>query len=193
MLHPVMRKTIMRSVLFGLAMAAVAVSATDAPNPLSGLHWRSIGPSRGGRVLAVTGVAQQPQVFYFGAVVGGVWKPRMQAPAGNLSSIRNPSPPSAPSPWRPRTPISFTWAPANPRCVRTSPSETAVYKSTDAGKTWQHMGLTDTRHIGKIIVDPHNPDIVLVAAVGHAYGPNPERGVFRSTDGGKPGKSPVSE
>ena len=76
------------------------------------------------------------------------------------------------------------WAPVNPTCVRRFLSATDIYKSTDAGKTWTHIGLDNARQIGRILVDPQNPDIVFVAALGHAYGPNPERGVYRSTDGG---------
>ncbi|MDE2346459.1 MAG: glycosyl hydrolase, partial [Gammaproteobacteria bacterium] len=187
MLHPVIRKAVSHSAIPGLLFAALisAVFAAGAPGPYAGLQWRSIGPSRGGRVLAVTGVVQQPQVFYFGAVVGGVWKTE-----------------DAGASWQPifdKQPIAsigaIAVAPSDPNVIYVGTGESAlredisfgdgVYKSTDAGKTWQHMGLTDTRHIGKIIVDPHNPDMVLVAAVGHAYGPNQERGVFRSTDGGK--------
>ena len=167
------------------ALLSPATSAAAAPAPLAGLKWRSIGPSRGSRVLAVAGVVQQPEVFYFGAVVGGVWKTT-----------------DAGASWQPifdKEPIAsigaIAVAPSDPNVIYVGTGESAlrgdisfgdgVYKSTDAGKTWKHLGLTDTRHIGKIIVDPHNSDIVLVAAVGHAYAPNAERGVFRSTDGGR--------
>lgn len=178
--------------LASLMCSAVALPAPDAgsgaasaASPLAGLKWRSIGPSRGGRVLAVAGVKQQPAVFYFGGAVGGVWK-TMDAGASwqpifdkqHIASIG-----------------AIAVAPSDPNVIYVGTGESAlredisfgdgVYKSTDAGKTWQHMGLTDTRHIGRIIVDPSNPDVVLVAAVGHAYGPNAERGVFRSTNGGK--------
>ncbi|MGA9853714.1 MAG: glycosyl hydrolase [Gammaproteobacteria bacterium] len=187
MLHRAARRAVILSATFVFLAAtlAPAVSAADAPGPYAGLVWRSIGPSRGGRTLAVAGVAQQPRVFYFGAVVGGVWKTE-----------------DAGASWTPifdKQPIAsigaIAVAPSDPKVIYVGTGEAAlredisfgdgVYKSTDAGQTWQHMGLTDTRHIGKIIVDPNNPDIVLVAAVGHAYGPNAERGVFRSTDGGK--------
>ncbi len=171
--------------LAALLPAAVSAATAAAPAPLAGLKWRSIGPSRGSRVLAVAGVAQQPDVFYFGAVAGGVWKTT-----------------DAGASWQPhfdKQPIAsigaMAVAPSDPNVIYVGTGESAlrgdisfgdgVYKSTDAGKTWKHLGLTDTRHIGKILVDPRNPDTLLVAAVGHAYAPNAERGVFRSTDGGR--------
>ncbi len=171
---------------FAFATVALPASVTDkAASPLAGLKWRSIGPSRGGRVDAVAGVVQQPDVFYLGAVVGGVWKTR-----------------DAGASWQPvfdkqhiASIGAIAVAPSDPNVIYVGTGEPALrenisfgdgmYKSTDAGKTWQHIGLADSRHIGRILVDPTNPDVVLVAAVGHAYGPNAERGVFRSTDGGK--------
>lgn len=192
-----MLRRLMRFTLIALASVVFSAVASPAPapdagsgpasvaSPLAGLKWRSIGPSRGGRVLAVAGVKQQPAVFYFGSVVGGVWKTK-----------------DAGASWQPifdkehiASIGAIAVAPSDPNVIYVGTGESAlredisfgdgVYKSTDAGKTWQHMGLSDTRHIGRIIVDPSNPDVVLVAAVGHAYGPNSERGVFRSTDGGK--------
>ncbi|MGE5624749.1 MAG: VPS10 domain-containing protein [Bacillota bacterium] len=164
--------------------AAAEPAKPEAPKPFAALKWRSIGPSRGSRVLAVSGVAQQPNVFYFGGVAGGVWKSD-----------------DAGASWTPifdKEPIAsigaIAVAPSDPNVIYVGSGEAAlrenisfgdgVYKSTDAGKTWKHTGLADTRHIGRIVVDPQNPDLVMVAAVGHAYGPNPERGVFRSEDGG---------
>ncbi len=149
------------------------------------MKWRNIGPFRGGRVITVAGVPSSPTTFYFGAVAGGVWK---TTDGGNS--------------WIPlfdRQPISsigsLAVADADPNilyvgtgeaCIRGNISHgDGVYKSLDGGKTWAHIGLRDTRHIGKVIVHPRNADIVFVAALGHAYGPNAERGVFRSNDGGK--------
>lgn len=169
-------------------LASVCGAATAATGPQAlyrGMRWRLVGPFLGGRVEAVAGVPSQPNTFYFGAVVGGVWK---TTDAGVT--------------WHPifdKEPIAsigaIAVAPSDPNVIYVGTGERAprgdisfgdgVYKSTDAGKTWRHMGLDDTRHIGRIIVDPHNPDIVLVAALGHVYGPNKERGVFRSTNGGK--------
>ena len=154
------------------------------PNLYSGLRWRMIGPFRGGRVNAVSGVTGQPDTFYFGSVGGGVWKSlnsgRTWTPifdANNVASIG-----------------AIAVSPANPSTVYAGTGEpdmrdsiaygNGVYKSTDAGKTWKHLGLENTKQIGRIIVDPKNPNTVFVAALGNAYAPNPDRGVYRSQDGG---------
>jgi photosystem II stability/assembly factor-like uncharacterized protein len=157
------------------------------PDDLKGLlEWRCIGPFRGGRVVAVAGSYHEPNVFYFGAVAGGVWK---TSDAGtywecvsdgffNTASVG-----------------ALAVAPSDSNVLYAGMGETTiridvshgdgVYKSTDAGRTWRHMGLADTRHIAKVRVHPENPDVVYVAALGHAFGPNEERGVFKSTDGGE--------
>ena len=152
---------------------------------LKGMKWRLVGPFRGGRVLAVAGIAGDANTFYFGSVAGGVWK----TTDGGLV-------------WTPifdKEPVSsiggIAVAPSDPNVIYVGTGEACirgnisfgngVYKSIDAGKTWTHIGLDDTRQIGRVIVDPHNADIAFVAALGHAYGPNPERGVFRTADGGK--------
>ncbi len=154
------------------------------PNLYSGLRWRMIGPFRGGRVNAVSGVTGQPDTFYFGSVGGGVWKSlnsgRTWTPifdANNVASIG-----------------AIAVSTANPNTVYVGTGEPdmrdsiaygdGVYKSTDAGKTWKHLGLENTKQIGRIIVDPKNPNTVFVAALGNAYAPNPDRGVYRSQDGG---------
>ena len=174
-----------------LPTASIATAAgatlTSAVNPgyFAALRWRSIGPYRGGRALAVAGVPGNASTFYFGAVAGGVWK---STDGGGT--------------WKPLTddtPVSsvgaIAVAPSNHDIIYVGTGEAAprgditygdgVYRSTDGGKTWNHVGLEDTRQIGALIVDPENPDIVLVAALGHAFGPNAERGLFRTTDGGK--------
>src|SRR5215469_6430332 len=155
------------------------------PRQPGGRQWRLIGPFRGGRVLAVSGVRGDPQHFYFGSVDGGVWETR---DAGRT--------------WQPIFDAmhvgsigALAVAPSNPKVIYVGSGEAdmrsdigygnGMYKSTDAGKTWTHIGLEDTMQIGKILVDPSNPDVVFVAALGHAYGPNAMRGVFRSTDGGQ--------
>ena len=149
------------------------------------LHWRGIGPYRGGRVLAVTGVPGEPYVYYFGAVAGGVWK----TTDGGVSWV----------PLTDHTAITsigaIAVAPSNHKILYVGAGEASprgditygngVFKSVDGGKTWQSLGLADTRQIGAIIVDPKNPDIVMVAALGHAFGPNAERGIYRTTNGGK--------
>ncbi len=151
---------------------------------LAGMKWHLIGPSRGGRAEAAAGVPGT-NIYYFGAVGGGVWK---TTDAGQH--------------WTPifdKEPIAsigaIAIAPSDPNVIYVGTGEEAIrgdisygdgmWKSTDAGKTWTHIGLTKTQHIASILVDPRNPDVALVAAIGDAFGPNPERGVFRTTDGGK--------
>jgi len=149
------------------------------------MHWRLVGPFEGGRVEAVTGVPGHPDTFFFGAVVGGVWK---TTDAGGH--------------WRPvfdDQPIAsigaIAVAPSDPNVIYVGTGEPdprgdisfgdGVYRSTDGGETWSNVGLRDTRHIGEIAVDPRDPDVVYVAALGHMFGPSEQRGIFRSRDGGK--------
>ncbi|HTG87637.1 MAG TPA: hypothetical protein VL907_11410, partial [Pyrinomonadaceae bacterium] len=154
------------------------------PNLNSALRWRMIGPFRGGRVNAVSGVAGQPDTFYFGSVGGGVWKSlnagRTWTPifdANNVASIGA----IAVSTASPNTVYVGTGEPDMRDSIAYGDG---VYKSTDAGKTWKHLGLENTKQIGRIIVDPRNANTVFVAAMGNAYAPNPDRGVYRSQDGG---------
>ncbi len=173
------------SLVLLLPLATIAKAQQVDPKTYSGMIWRLIGPFRGGRVIAVTGVPSQPNTFYFGAVAGGVWK---TIDAGNswdpmfdketISSIGG----IAVSDSDP----NVIYVGTGEACIRGNISfGDGVYKSTDAGKTWNNIGLKDTRHIGAVIVHPTNPDIAFVAAQGHAYGPNVDRGVFRTRDGGK--------
>src|SRR3989441_9438596 len=153
-------------------------------NLFSALRWRMIGPFRGGRVNAVSGVPGQPNTFYFGSVGGGVWKStnsgRTWIPVFDSQPIASIG--------------AIGVAPSNTNIVYVGSGEAdmrsqisygnGMYKSTDAGKTWSHIGLDNTRQIGRVIVDPRDPNVVFVAALGHAYGANPDRAVFRSRDGG---------
>ncbi|HEV8486949.1 MAG TPA: glycosyl hydrolase, partial [Blastocatellia bacterium] len=156
------------------------------PSLLKGLKWRQIGPYRGGRVTAVAGVTSQPNVYYFGATGGGVWK----TTDGGVNWL-----PVSDSFFKTGSVGAIGVAQSDPNVIYVGMGELpirgnvshgdGVYKSTDAGKTWKHVGLEDTRQIGRVRVHPLNPDIVYVAALGHVWGPNQQRGIFRSTDGGK--------
>ena len=158
---------------------------SSAPE-LRGLRWRLIGPFRGGRAVAVTGDPMNRNVFYFGAVDGGVWKT-----TNGGTSWRNISDGVS----RIASVGAITVAPSDPNVVYVGSGEAdmredwtygdGMYRSTDAGETWTHLGLDDARHIARIVVDPRNPDRVLVAALGHGSGKNTTRGVYRSNDGGK--------
>ena len=150
------------------------------------MEWRCIGPFRGGRVVAVAGDPSDPHVFYFGACAGGVWKTSdggtywenvsdgfFGTAAVGAIAVAESDP-------------NVVYAGTGEACIRIDVSHgDGVYRSTDGGRTWRNMGLKDTRHIGRIRVHPENPDLVYVAALGHAFGPNRERGIFRSKDGGE--------
>ena len=151
------------------------------------LQWRSIGPFRGGRSAAVAGITSQPMVYYFGGTGGGVWK--------TIDGGINWEPVSDNSVFRTGSVGAIAVSDSDPNTVYVGMGESpirgnvshgdGVYKSNDAGKTWKRMGLEDTRQIPRIRIHPRNPDIVYVAALGHVWGPNEQRGVFRSKDGGK--------
>ncbi len=154
------------------------------PEIFNGLKWRLIGPFRGGRAVAVTGIPGDSRTFYFGAVGGGIWKTSDAGVVWNpvfdgqaVASIGALA--VAPSQ------ASVLYAGTGESDIRSDLSSgNGVYKSMDAGRTWTHLGLDDTRQISRIVVDPNDPETVYVAALGHAYGPNSERGVFKTKDGG---------
>src|SRR6266852_6548526 len=161
-----------------------AIAQTVPRELVNGLKWRLIGPFRGGRVVAVAGVAGDSTTFYFGGVNGGVWK---TTDAGTV--------------WTPifdNQPVgsigAIAVAPSDPKTIYVGTGESdirsnlssgnGVYKSRDGGATWSHIGLEDTRQISRIVVDPQDPNVVYVGALGHVYAPNAERGVYKSIDGG---------
>ncbi len=174
---------------FSLLLTFTALAQTVAPELFNGLKWRLIGPFRGGRVVAVAGVPGDSTTFYFGSVNGGiwkttdagvVWKPIFDGqPAGSIGAL--------------------AVAPSDPRIIYAGTGESdiredlssgnGVYKSTDGGATWNHIGLEDTRQIAQIVIDPQNPSVVYVGSLGHAYDPGShsqtqQRGVYKSVDGG---------
>ncbi|HLJ87336.1 MAG TPA: glycosyl hydrolase [Candidatus Angelobacter sp.] len=159
----------------------------EQKGPWHGLRWRLIGPFRGGRVLAVSGVVGDTHTYYFGGTGGGVWKSAdggiTWRPVSDKTSGMSPSigaimvAPSDPN---------IIYAATGEACIRGDIiAGNGIYKSIDAGKTWSFSGLRDTLAIGRIIVHPKNPDIAFAAALGHPFGPNAERGIYRTTDGGK--------
>jgi len=179
----------MRAVTLSVVVAAIASVATHA-QPVSAslygeLHWRQLGPFRAGWSTMVEGVPSEPNTFYFGAAGGGIWKTNdagrtwralfQDGPAASIGAL--------------------AIAPSNPNVIYIGTGQPeprydvaaglGVFKSVDGGAHWQPLGLADTRYIGRIWVDPKNPDVVLVAAQGHFFGPSPKRGLYRSTDGGK--------
>jgi photosystem II stability/assembly factor-like uncharacterized protein len=168
-----------------LAFSGPILAAGVDPALFQDLHWRSVGPFRGGRVLAVDGDPVDSRRFYFGAVNGGVWRTddagRTWQPIfyqENVGSIG-----------------AIAVAPSAPKTIYVGTGEAdmrsdiaqgiGMFRSSDGGATWQAIGLSDTQQIGKILVDPRDSSVLLVAALGHPYGPNDERGVFRSTDAGR--------
>lgn len=162
------------------------LTTTIDPDMLNGLEWRSIGPYRGGRVVTVAGDPTDRQRFYFGSTGGGVW----QTTDGGLlwENISDG--------YFQRASVgALAVAQADPNVIYAGMGETTIrgnvshgdgiYRSVDRGKTWTHLGLEATRHIARVRIHPHNPDLVYVAAFGHAHGPNPQRGIYRTRDGGK--------
>ncbi len=157
-----------------------------AVNHLSGvMRWRCIGPFRGGRVLAVAGHPTETATFFFGAVAGGVWKTTDAGVYWRNVSDRCFSAGSVGAIAVSDSDPNVIYVGTGEACIRNDLTHgDGIYKSTDGGETWRNVGLRDTRHVARVRVHPKNPDVVYAAALGHAFGPNEERGVFRSTDGG---------
>ncbi|MGC2162521.1 MAG: glycoside hydrolase [Silvibacterium sp.] len=168
-----------------LTGAFLQSAACLAQAPMPDMHWRMIGPFRGGRTRAAAGVPDQPNVFYVGQVDGGVWKStdygRTWNPIFDAEDTQSIG--------------AIAVAPSNSNILYVASGEglhrpdlsvgDGIYRSTDAGKTWTHLGLRDGQQIPAIAIDPTNPDRLFAAVLGHPYGPNPERGIYRSEDGGK--------
>ncbi len=169
-----------------LLLTAVSANAQIDPSLYSGMRWRQIGPFRAGRVSAVAGIPGNAAVYYMGTPGGGVWK------TVNAGTV-----------WKPifdgehvASIGSIVVSPSNPDVVYVGTGDVSnvggavnegngVYKSTDAGKTWKHVGLSETEHIGSMWIDPHNPDVLFAAALGKTFAPNSERGIFKTSDGGR--------
>jgi photosystem II stability/assembly factor-like uncharacterized protein len=168
----------------GVALPHVARAQEISPSAYQDMRWRLIGPFRGGRTRAATGVPSQPNVFYIGQVNGGVWKSddygRTWTPIFDSQSTQSIG--------------AIAVAPSDPNIIYVASGEglqrpdlsvgDGIYKSTDAGKTWMHLGLRDGEQIPALAIDPRDPNRVFAAVLGHPYGPNEERGIFRITDGG---------
>ena len=186
-----LRLTLLRIVacaFLGLTVAAMGQATPSGfPVPeefMGALKWRLLGPFRGGRAVAVAGVPGDSSTFYFGAVNGGIWK---TTDAGVVWTPIFDGQPAA-------SIGALAVAPSNPKIIYAGTGESdiredlssgnGVYKSSDAGATWQHIGLDDTRQISRILIDPQNPDVVYVGALGHVYASNDQRGVYKSIDGG---------
>ena len=182
------------SFLFLMAGALVTLGAAPAANPvkpqtlMSKLQWRSVGPYIGGRVVAVAGVPQNANLFYMGAVDGGIWRSTDYGVKWeNITDGKLPGSSTSIG--------AIAVAPSDPKILYAGTGESdiradvitgdGVFKSTDNGKTWHEAGLKDTHTISALVIDPKNPDVVFAASMGHVFKPNPERGVFKTTDGGK--------
>ena len=168
-----------------VALSTICAWAQVPENTYQDLHWRMIGPFRGGRTRAAAGVAGQPNVFYMGQVNGGVWKSDDYGRSWNPIFDHEPT----------QSIGAIAVAPSDPNIVYVASGEglhrpdlsvgNGIYKSTDAGRTWTHLGLRDGQQIPALAVDPRDPNKVFAAVLGHPYGPNTERGIYRSTDGGE--------
>ena len=184
-----LRGRALTTALAALATVAVAAHAATPHEFLDGkLSWRSIGPNIGGRVIAVTGVSSARTLFYMCGVDGGVWKSTDYGIVwDNITDGKLPSASDSIG--------AIAVAPSDAKVLYVGTGETdirndmivgdGIYKSVDAGKTWKYAGLKDTHTTSKIVIDPHDPNVVYAASMGHVFAPNPERGVFKSTDGGK--------
>lgn len=176
---------------FQVASAALAQAGRTAapaidPGLLGALEWREIGPAiMGGRVADLAVVESNPAIFYVATATGGLWRTTNHGTSWEPLFDDQPTSSLGDVTLAPSNPNIIWVGTGEPQNRQSSPWGNGVYRSVDGGKTWTHLGLADTRHIARIVVHPENPDIAYVAAVGHLWGPNAERGVFKTTDGGK--------
>ena len=188
----------LRKPLTAIALLAISLglcAQTFSPKLYQAMRWRQIGPFRAGRVTAVAGIAGNAAIYYMGTPGGGLWK---TIDGGTI--------------WTPifdqiRTTSSIgavSVAPSNPNIIYVGTGDVSmvggsvnfgdgVYRSTDAGKTWQHIGLEETEHIGNLFIDPHDPNTVVIAALGRTYSKNAQRGIFKTTDGGRTWKHTLAK
>ncbi|MGH9484310.1 MAG: WD40/YVTN/BNR-like repeat-containing protein, partial [Terriglobales bacterium] len=172
-----------------LVLPLAIMAQTPSASLTSALSWRSVGPYSGGRVTSLAGIGSEPSVFYMGTAGGGVWK------TTNYGHSWRPITEKFFKPNTSGTVGAIAIAPSNSKIIYVGTGDSAprntvltgagMYKSTDGGKTWNYIGLGNTHIITWILIDPQNPDVVYVAALGHLFGPNPQRGVFKTTDGGQ--------
>lgn len=185
-LVPLMKSTGLLALALAVAVVTQPASGQQPIGLAGALRWRSIGPFRGGRVTAVAGIATEPFVYYMGATGGGVWKTEDAGVSWHNVSDGFFKSGSIGAVSVAETDPKVVYVGTGEACLRGNLSSgDGVYKSIDAGKSWTHVGLPDSSQIGRIRIHPTNADLVYVAAVGHPYGPNAERGVFRTKDGGK--------
>ncbi|MGD2069102.1 MAG: hypothetical protein PVI57_10555, partial [Gemmatimonadota bacterium] len=174
----------------GLALAAAAPAeaqtADDLALALDGLGFREMGPATmGGRVADIAGVESRPSTFYVGFGSGGVWKTESHGRAWTPVFDDQPTASIGAVAVAPSNPNAVWVGTGEPQNRQSSPYGGGVFRSLDAGRTWEPVGLEETRHVGRIVIHPRDPAVVYVAAVGHLWGPNEERGVYRTTDGGE--------
>ena len=185
---------ILRFILSFAILFSAATTWSQVPEAAyQELHWRMIGPFRGGRTRAAAGVPSQPNVFYVGQVNGGVWKSDDYGRTWNPIFDHEPT----------QSIGAIAVASSDPNIIYVASGEglhrpdlsvgNGIYKSTDAGKTWTHLGLVDGQQIPALAVDPRDPNKVFAAVLGHPYGPNQERGIYRSTDGGQSWQKVISK
>src|SRR5215204_751463 len=186
-IHTILSSAAMLAIATVITTPAAPVPSQPAAqaDPSAAMHWRHIGPVRGGRARALAGVPGQPNLFYIGFDNGGVW--RSSDYGANWQPIFDRESTGSIG--------AIAVAPSNPSIIYVGTGAgiirpdlatgNGVYKSIDAGRTWTHLGLFDSQMIANIDVSPRDPDRLFVAALGHPYGPNPERGIFRSQDGGR--------